>query len=426
MDRSFFQQIYQQSKKRPLILTILFVFLGLIGLIIFFLKEVPSTSFTRKQQTYLSSPLIQKISRLVEKEYVEPPDLHRMNEGVLNGMLTALDPYSSYMNEENYGYFLQSAQGEFGGVGMEIMHTDLGIRVITPLDETPAARAGIQPGDLITHVNEEAISNLGYGEILRKIQGKPGTQVTFKILRSEQDSVQVTLTREMIRIHSVRVYRENNIIYVRLSYFHDKTGSDLKERLEKEIAASSEGVPLGIILDVRNNPGGLLEQAIAVSSLFVGQKEVVHVKSRDPRQTKTYSGKSAAIVEGKIPMITLINGGSASAAEILAAALKDHKRSILMGKRTVGKGSVQTLFSLQGEGAVRLTTAKFVSPLNHEIHGKGVQPDIVVDHLENVQRRIEGQTIYKKKGIPCDQDPMLQRAVDMLKGIGFWSGVTKP
>lgn len=421
----FIKKLVNKSSKeaKKIFIILFFIFLAIIGFFIF-LCNTPSTPFTRQQQAYLSSPLIQRIAHLVEKEYVDAPDLQRMNEGVLCGMLMALDPYSTYMNKENYAYFLQSANGEFGGVGLEIMHTESGIRVITPLDDTPAARAGMQPGDLITHVNDEKISGLGYGEILKKIQGKPGSQVQFTVDRSDQGPFPITLTREMITIQSVKVHQEHNIIYVRLSYFHDKTATQLQDSLVKEINASSKEPPLGIILDLRNNPGGLLDQAIAVSSLFVGKKDIVHVKTRDDRQNKTYSG-SLSEIASTIPMITLINGGSASASEIVAAALQDYKRSLLMGKRTLGKGSVQTLFPLHGEGAVRLTTAKFYSPLNHEIHGKGVTPDIIVEHSESNARKsatgIAGQTPFRKNGIPCDHDPLLQQAVDMLKGMKFLS-----
>lgn len=414
-------QNFLPTKKKHFIILILCSILSIP--IIYKVIKYNSLISSHKDKTYINKPLMDLITALAEKEYVETPDLDKMKEGALSGMLLALDPYSTYINEENYKHFMDTTTGEFGGIGLEILYTDTGLRVISPIDDTPAAQAGLQPGDLITHLDNEPVTGKGYGPILKKIHGKPGTTLNLTFMRGDQSPLKIALTREIITINPVKLSMENSMLYIRLSYFNDKAAKILKKELMEYTEKNSAESPKikGIILDLRNNPGGILDQAITISSLFLGEKEIVHVQSRDSSKNKIYKGTESAFLTG-IPMITLINGGSASASEIVAAALQDHKRSILMGKRTLGKGSVQTLFPLKNLGAIRLTTAKFVSPHQNVIQNKGVTPDINVDTIDpilNANNSWNGGTIKRpqQNKIPSENDPQLQRAIDILHGF---------
>lgn len=358
-----------------------------------------------------NDPIVKNILSIVQKDYVEDPDLKKMREGALSGMLMALDNHSYYMNEEAFKGFSQSTNGHFGGVGLEVVYTDGGLRILSPIDETPGAKAGLQPGDYITHVDGNAVSNTSYAEVLKKIHGDPGTSVSLTIVRGDQEPFIVKIHREVVTINPVKILRQDNMVYVRISYFNDKTEKNLREALTD----LKKSPPVeGLILDLRNNPGGILEQAVGVASLFLGDKEIVHVKCRDQKKNKRLKGEGEDLLPG-VPMVVLINGWSASASEIVAAALQDYKRAVLVGKRTFGKGSVQSIFSLEGQGGVKITTARFFSPKDRSIQDKGVSPDIVVE-----TQPIQPLTSLSPKTLSSEDDAQLRRAVDILRGFSLF------
>lgn len=354
----------------------------------------------------------QSILSIVQKEYVVEPDLNKMREGALSGMLTALDAHSLYMNEENFKAFAQSTNGQFGGVGLEVVYSDAGLRVLSPIDDTPAAKAGLQPGDIISHVEGEAVSSISYASVLKKIHGTPGTSVKLTIQRGDQDPFNVDILREVVNVNPVKFLRQENIGYIRISYFNDKADESLKQAIT---SLKNHSIPLtGIVLDLRNNPGGILEQAVAVASQFLGEKDIVHVKNRDSSKDRTLKGTGEDLLKG-IPMVVLVNGWSASASEIVAAALRDYKRAILIGKRTFGKGSVQALFPLEGHGGIKITTSRFYSPSDLPIQDTGVSPDITVE----TQPLPPPLSILKDKSLMSEEDAQLRRAVDILRGMGL-------
>lgn len=357
-----------------------------------------------------SDPIAKNILAILEREYVDKPDVEKMKEGALSGMLMALDTHSYYMNEEVYKGFTESTNGHFGGVGLEVVYTDGGLRILSPIDDTPASKAGLQPGDYISQVDGEPVSNVSYASILKKMHGAPGTPVELTILRGDLEPFTITLKREKVNVNPVKVIQQDGIGYIRISYFNDKTEKALQEAIK---TLKNQPSPLGgVILDLRNNPGGILEQAIAVASMFLGTKNIVHVKGKDPQKDKILKGTGEDQLQD-IPMVVLINGWSASASEIIAAALKDYKRAILVGKRTFGKGSVQSVFPLEGHGGVKITTARFYSPKNHPIQDSGVQPDIVVE----TQFPPATPLSSIPKSLISEDDAQLRRAVDILRGF---------
>lgn len=376
-------------------------------------KEKPSTpSFP---VDFCHDPLMKEILNKIQEEYVEKPDERRMHEGAINGMLSALDPYSNYMNQETYELFKESTVGEFSGIGVEVLFMEDSLRVIAPIDDTPAARAGLQHGDYIVKVDDEPINSFTRIKLFKKLHGKPGSVVKLAIQRGDQDTFDLTLERAVITINPIKYKRENDIAYIRISYFNEKTTEKLKEAIQ---AVQKEGSLNGIILDLRNNPGGTLDQAVSVTSLFVNKGKIVEVRSRDARKNMVYESNVKREILPNVPLIVLVNSGSASASEIVAGALKDHKRAIILGKTTLGKGSVQGLFSLNGRGAIKLTISRFYTPQGHEIQGKGITPDIVVEAGRSPSRF----SYSKTDRLIADDDQQLNRAFDMLKGITLLKG----
>lgn len=356
--------------------------------------------------------LWKEILEKVQQEYFEQPDAKKMREGALSGMLNALDPYSTYMNQETYELFRESTNGEFGGIGIEVLFMDDSLRVIAPMDDMPAAKAGLQPGDYIIKVDGDPVNSFSQVKLFKKLHGKPGTQVKLTIQRGDQDPFDLTLERAVITINPVKFRREENVGYIRISYFNEKTTEKLKEAVHS-IQADS---PLsGVIIDLRNNPGGTLDQAVSVTSLFIDKGKIVEVRSRDPDKNVVYESDGQDILKG-VPIIVLTNNGSASASEIMAGALKDHKRAIILGKTTLGKGSVQGLFSLAGRGAIKLTISRFYTPLGHEIQGKGITPDIVVEPNAAIPNLLYTKDATK---LLAEDDQQLNRALDMLKGMAL-------
>ena len=349
---------------------------------------------TNTSETYRQLNLFGDVFERVRAEYVEEVTDEQLVEAAINGMLTALDPHSSYLNSKNFQDMQVQTRGEFGGLGIEVTMEDGLIKVVSPIDETPAFRAGLQPGDLITHLDGEAISGLALSDAVDRMRGPVGSDIVITIRRgAATEPFDVTLTRDVIRIQSVRYRPEGRIGYVRITTFNEQTQSGLEkamENLEQEIGADEL---VGYVIDLRNNPGGLLDQAVSVSDSFLDKGEIVSTRSRHAADGQRYNAKEGDLAKGK-PIVVLINGGSASASEIVAGALQDHQRAILLGTPSFGKGSVQTIIPLPGHGAMRLTTARYYTPSGRSIQQLGIAPDIEVqpariEELAEVQRRRE-------------------------------------
>jgi carboxyl-terminal processing protease len=355
---------------------------------------------------HFSEPLIAKTLERVRQEYVEKPDEKKMLEGALSGMLLALDPYSTFLNPESYKIYTQSHKGEFGGLGIEVLFSDGALKVISPMDGMPAQKAGIKAGDIITHVDNIPITDLSPGEALKHLHGKPGTSVLLKITRDMGPPFSVKITREHIIFNPVKHHIEGNIGYIRISYFNDQTTNNLKaaiSTLQKSLGKHLQG----LILDLRNNPGGSPEQAVSVSRLFLDSGTIVHIKGRKEAHNQTLKATEKDLLKG-IPMAVLINQGSASASEIVAAALRDNHRAVLVGEKTFGKGSIQGLYALENYGGIKITIARFYTPKGEEIQGRGIQPDISL-----LQKALEPLKVPTKE--TGADDTQLQRALDVLK-----------
>ncbi|HLJ00202.1 MAG TPA: S41 family peptidase [Bradyrhizobium sp.] len=341
---------------------------------------------------YSQLNLFGEVFERVRADYVEKPDDPKLIEGAINGMITSLDPHSRYMNENAWHEMQDTTKGEFGGLGIEVTMEDGLIKVVAPIDGTPAAKAGIMSGDLVTQIDEEAVQGLTLEQAVNKMKGPTDTQTKLTILRKGADApINVTLTREIIHVKPVSYHTDGgNIGYVRISSFSEHTGDELKKAIgdiSKQIASQNLA---GYVLDLRNNPGGLLDQAVSVSSVFLSRGEVVSTRGRKPEETQRFSARGGDLTKGK-PLVVLVNGGSASASEIVAGALHDHKRATLIGTRSFGKGSVQTIIPLgSGHGALALTTARYFTPSGRSIQAQGISPDIEI--LQDVPDELKGRT----------------------------------
>lgn len=315
----------------------------------------------------------------VRADYVEPVNDRQLVENALNGMLTGLDAHSSYMNAKSFKDMQVQTRGRFGGLGIEVTEEKGLIKVVTPIDDTPAFRAGVKPGDIITALDGKTVLGLTLGEAVEKMRGPPNSRIVLTIKRQNVDKpVEVALVREMIQIQVVKFRLEpNNIGYVRLSQFTEQADAGIKNAI-RSLTRQAGGKLNGVVLDLRNNPGGLLDQAVAVTSNFISQGEVVSTRARHAEDSQRWSARGADLLNGA-PIVVLINNGSASASEIVAGALQDHQRAVLLGARSFGKGSVQTVIPLPGNnGAMRLTTARYYTPSGRSIQAQGVSPDVPV------------------------------------------------
>jgi carboxyl-terminal processing protease len=294
-------------------------------------------------------------------------------------MLSGLDPHSSYMNAKQWADMQIQTKGEFGGLGLEVTEDrDTGvIKVISPIDDTPAARAGMKPGDLILSLDGKSVEGLTLNDAVDKMRGPPGTTITISVKREKIDKpIEVTLTREVIHFQVVKSALYGDVGYIRMSSFNEESDPKLREAIDK-LKAESKGNLRGVVFDLRNNPGGLLDQAVDVCQDFIPDGEIVSTRARHPEDSNRWDAKGTDLIEG-LPLVVLINGGSASASEIVAGALQDHRRAIIMGTRSFGKGSVQTVIPMQNDGAIRLTTARYYTPSGRSIQGLGIAPDVVV------------------------------------------------
>ena len=340
--------------------------------------EATSTANAAGSDTYRHLNLFGDVFERVKREYVEEPEDKELIASALNGMLTSLDPHSSYLSPESFEEMTVETSGEFGGLGIQVTLEDGLVKVISPIDDTPAHRAGILADDLITHLNNEPVRGLSLNEAVDKMRGRVGTAIELTIVRKDvEQPIKVEITREIIKISSVRSAVHDKIGYVRITQFNGQAFAGLKDsiaELEKEIG---ENDIQGFILDLRSNPGGQLDQSIAISDTFLDQGEIVSTRGRNKDEVKRYYARAGDLTKGR-PLIVLINGGSASASEIVAGALSDHERATLIGSKSFGKGSVQTIIPLGNNGAIRLTTARYYTPSGTSIQAKGIVPDIFV------------------------------------------------
>ena len=373
----------------------------------------------------------------VRKDYVHPVDDNELVNSAIQGMVSSLDPHSSYMDAKAFGDMQIQTRGEFGGLGLEVTMEDGLVKVVTPIDDTPAAKAGIKTGDFIAAIDSTPIQGMALDDAINKMRGAPGTKVTLTVLRTgAKKPFDVALTRSVIQVDTDKSRREGDVGYIRLPAFNERTTSGLEKAvydLKKQIGPGIKGY----VIDLRNNPGGLLDQAVSVSSDFVSSGEIVSTRGRHPEDTTPYYAKGHDITDGK-PVIVLINGGTASAAEIVAGALQDHKRATVVGMTSFGKGSVQTIIPLgEGGGALRLTTARYYTPSGHSIQATGITPDVQVaqgdeDQTPKIERPSEAQlpghlgvdNPNAKKNAPVIRPPagkkiddfQLAYALDMLRG----------
>ncbi len=329
--------------------------------------------------TYRQLNLFGDVFERVRSDYVEKPDDAKLIESAINGMLQSLDPHSSYMDEKNRKDMQVQTRGEFGGLGIEVTMEDGLVKVIAPMEDTPAAKAGVLAGDLITKLDDVQVQGMTLNDAVDKMRGAVGTPITLTIARKGADKpIQVKVVRDTIKIKVVRSRVENgDIAYIRLNSFNEQTYDGLKKAIDELTAKIGPDKIKGYIIDLRNNPGGLLDQAISVSDAFLDRGEIVSTRGRNADETQRFNARAGDLTHGK-PVIVLVNGGSASASEIVAGALQDHKRATILGSRSFGKGSVQTIIPLGSQGALRLTTARYYTPSGRSIQAKGIEPDIVL------------------------------------------------
>ncbi len=341
--------------------------------------------------TYRNLNLFGDVFEKIRSDYVEKPDEQKLVEAAINGMLGSLDPHSSYMDAKSFRDMQVQTRGEFGGLGIEVTQEDGVIKVVTPIDDTPASRAGILSGDIITAIDDESVQGLSLNQAVDKMRGAPNTAVVLKIVRgANKDPQDIKLTRAVIQIKSVREHQEGDDVgYIRITQFNEQTFDGVHNAIQKFQAEIAADKFKGYILDLRNNPGGLLDQSIAVANCFLDRGEIVSTRGRNAEESMRYNARPGDLSKGK-PLVILINGGSASASEIVAGALQDHKRATILGTRSFGKGSVQTIIPLgQNNGAVRLTTARYYTPSGRSIQAKGIDPDVIV--LQDVPDEFKGK-----------------------------------
>ncbi len=398
---------------------------------------IGSSARAAASDTYRQLNLFGDVFERVRSDYVEKPDDGKLVESAISGMLAGLDPHSSYMDAKSFRDMTVQTRGEFGGLGIEVTMEDGLVKVISPIDETPASKAGIQANDLIVNLDDEPVQGLTLNQAVEKMRGPVNTKIKLKIVRKGQDKpIDVTLTRENIHVRSVRARTEGGDIgYIRITTFNEQTTEGLKKEIANQQNALGDKLK-GFIIDLRNNPGGLLEEAVTVSDAFLERGEIVSTRGRNPEETQRRSAHPGDLTKGK-PVVVLINGGSASASEIVAGALQDHGRATMIGTRSFGKGSVQTIIPLgQNNGALRLTTARYYTPSGKSIQAKGIVPDyeVLQDVPDDLKARTDTRGEASLRGhlkaegdeqtgsqsyVPLEakDDKALKVAVDFLHGI---------
>ena len=402
-----------------------------------------------QDSVYQQLDLFGNIFDRIRAEYVEEVDAGELIEAAINGMLTSLDPHSSYLSPDDAADMRTQTRGEFGGLGIEVTQEEGFIKVVSPIDDTPADAAGIEAGDFITHVDGESVLGLTLDQAVDRMRGPVGSEIVITVVREgEPEPFDVSIIRDTIKLTAARARTEGKTVVLRVTTFNDNTYDNMADGLAEQIEAAG-GIDNinGVVLDLRNNPGGLLTQAIRVSDAFLEKGEIVSTRGRDPNDGERFNAKAGDLVDGK-PIVVLINGGSASASEIVAGALQDHRRAIVVGTKSFGKGSVQTVMPLRGSGAMRLTTARYYTPSGRSIQNLGVSPDIIVkqprrstepedqdefrtrseadlrgslsnDSLteEEIRQIEEDRAKAEESAKLRDQDYQLAYAIDILKGL---------
>ncbi len=365
--------MFMQSKRKMRLLA--------SGALLAFMMAPAGAAFAASAETYEQLNLFGDIFERVRNDHVVESKDNELIEAAINGMLASLDPHSSFMNAQAYREMQVQTRGEFGGLGIEVTMENGVVKVVTPIDDTPAAKAGLQSGDYITQLDGKQVMGMDLREAVELMRGPVNTEIKLTIARQGlPEPFEVVLKRAVITVKSVRAHREKDIAYVRITAFNEHTNDGVVEsitRLKKEIGPDFQGV----VLDLRNNPGGLLDQAIAVSDTFLQRGEIVSTRGRRGDDIQRFSAEKGDLTDGK-PVIVIINGGSASASEIVAGALQDHRRAIVLGTTSFGKGSVQTIIPLGGKGALRMTTARYFTPSGRSIQAKGIEPDIKVEQAK--------------------------------------------
>ncbi len=391
-------------------------------------------------ETYRQLDLFGDVFERVRGDYVEAPDEKALIASAINGMLASLDPHSSYMPPDDFKDMQVQTRGEFGGLGIEVTMEGELIKVVTPIDDTPAFKAGVMAGDLITHLDGDEVAGLTLAEAVDRMRGPVNTDIVITVRREGvAEPIDITITRDIVRIQSVKWEKQGDDVgYIRISQFNERTYDGVEKALDELEAEIGEDNVKGYILDLRNNPGGLLDQAISVSDAFLERGEIVSTRGREDDETRRYGAAAGDDADGK-PVIVLINGGSASASEIVAGALQDHRRATVIGTQSFGKGSVQTIIPLGSNGAIRLTTARYYTPAGRSIQARGIEPDVeVIQKLpEELQGKLEARGEASLRGhlvsedgeekeregsyayVPQDreQDEQLQYALELLRGI---------
>ena len=337
----------------------------------------------RNTTVYEQLDLFGDVFERIRTYYVEDVDEAELIEAAINGMLTSLDPHSSYLPPQDYDSMQEQTRGEFGGLGIEVTQEEGFVKVITPMDGTPADEAGVEAGDFITHVDGTSLLGLTLSEAVELMRGEIGSEIVITVVREGEDEpFDITIVRDVIRMTAVRHRLEGNTAVLRVATFSEQTYTNLRDGLEQMIeeVGGIENLE-GVVLDLRNNPGGLLTQAIRVADAFMEQGEIVSTRGRDPADGERYNATPGDLIEG-LPLVVLINGGSASASEIVAGALQDHSRAVVVGTNSFGKGSVQSVMPVQGDGAMRLTTSLYYTPSGRSIQALGVSPDILVEQRD--------------------------------------------
>ena len=397
-----------------------------------------SSANAADSDTYRQLAIFGDIFERVRAQYVTPPEDKKLVESAINGMLTSLDPHSSYLNPDAAKDMRVQTKGEFGGLGIEVTMENELVKVISPIEDTPAARAGVLAGDLIAEIDGEEVRGLTLEEAVEKMRGLVNTPIDLTIVREgATEPIKLTIIRDTIKVRAVRHRVENDVGYIKINSFTEKTYGDLQAAIESIKSQAPNGGIKGYVLDLRLNPGGLLDQAVSVSDAFLARGEIVSTRGRDPEKTERYDSRPGDLIDGK-PLVVLVNGGSASASEIVAGALQDHRRATVVGTQSFGKGSVQSVIPLPEQGALKLTTALYYTPAGTSIQGKGISPDIKVeqplpDDLKgrdlsrgesDLRGHIKGQDESDEGSgsaayVPPDpkDDIQLNYALDLMRGV---------
>jgi carboxyl-terminal processing protease len=409
---------------------------------VFILPSTPSISqSSTNDETYRQLSLFGDAFQLIRDDYVEEVDDKTLISNAINGMLSALDPHSNYLPDDDFKKMQERTRGEFGGLGIEITMEDGYVKVVSPIDDTPAFNAGVQAGDLIVQIAGQDVLGMTLSEAVELMRGPVGSDIDITIRRKDDQFIDITLTRDVIKMRSVRHESYGKVGYIRITTFSEQTTPGL-EKAVAELQAEHGNDLQGVILDLRNNPGGLLREAVSVSDAFLEKGEIVSTRGRQGNQNSRYFAKSGDLLDG-LPLVILINSGSASASEIVAGALKDHKRAVIMGTRSFGKGSVQSIIPMPGHGAIRITTARYYTPSGVSIQSTGIAPDIdvelaVVENLESgavreedlrghLENNAEGQS-----NTPAEEDEsvnlrdyQLARAIDLIQGVQIFNTINQ-